>query len=581
MLRLGPHLIRGALTLLAPVVAAGDLTLEIHHLLDGEPVDLHEGRYQVASGETISVTRLSYLLSGPAALRREENEATGEWLSRNDWFALVEGSGQPATIRIAGLPTGRYREIRFHVGLDRTTDEADPNQYPAGHPLNPVRNNLHWTPQGGYIYLALEGHLLRESNPSGFSYHLGNHWNRTEISLTGPFDLDGDTTIALEFHLERLFAGDPPLAIAGQPSTHSRAGDPVAARLRTNLQQAFSIREVRTTARVGKVPPTTEGTPDLVGTPYRFRIPQSFPLPDLPVDFPLTEERVALGARLFHETLLSRSNQQSCASCHQHGAALSDPRQFSIGDQGTPGTRNSMPLFNLAWKSSFFWDGRSPSLRDQALVPIQSSIEMHETLDHVITELESHDTYPRLFYFAFGSPAITTERLGIAIEQFLLTQTSFDSRFDRAARGEEELGEQERRGFELFMTEYDPRRGLLGADCFHCHGGAFFTDHRFHNNGLLDEDDPGLALRTGQPGDRNKFITPSLRNIALTAPYMHDGRFGTLEEVVEHYDSGLHRSETLDPNLAKHPVDGLGLSASDKAALVAFLKALTDPQYAR
>jgi cytochrome c peroxidase len=129
------------------------------------------------------------------------------------------------------------------------------------------------------------------------------------------------------------------------------------------------------------------------------------------------------------------------------------------------------------------------------------------------------------------------------------------------------------------MTEFDPRRGLKGADCFHCHGGALFTDQRFHNNGLKDEKDLGLGAITKKGSDRNRFITPSLRNIALSAPYMHDGRFQSLDQVIDHYDSGLHRSPTLDPNLAKHPRGGLGLSKEDKAALLAFLKTLTDPQF--
>jgi cytochrome c peroxidase len=132
------------------------------------------------------------------------------------------------------------------------------------------------------------------------------------------------------------------------------------------------------------------------------------------------------------------------------------------------------------------------------------------------------------------------------------------------------------------VTEYDPRQQQFGADCFHCHGGALFTDHAFRNNGLaIDPSDPGRFAITKLESDRGRFATPSLRNVALTAPYMHDGRFATLEEVVEHYNSKLHRSPTLDPNLAKHPESGLGLSTEDKAALVAFLKALTDVPFTR
>src|SRR6185503_3746122 len=156
------------------------------------------------------------------------------------------------------------------------------------------------------------------------------------------------------------------------------------------------------------------------------------------------------------------------------------------------------------------------------------------------------------------------------------------SKFDRAARKLEKLTPQEQRGLQLFVTEHDPARGLRGADCFHCHGGNLFSNHQFMNNGLAPMgSDTGRMEVTRAEGDHGKFKVPTLRNVALTGPYMHDGRFTTLEEVVEHYNGKLHRTATLDPNLAKHPESGLGLSAADKAALVAFLKTLTDEQFAR
>ena len=168
----------------------------------------------------------------------------------------------------------------------------------------------------------------------------------------------------------------------------------------------------------------------------------------------------------------------------------------------------------------------------------------------------------------------------MALESFLLTLTSFDSRFDRAMRGEEEFTTDEKRGFELFMTERDPRRGQFGADCFHCHGGPLFQSQSFANNGLdAEPKDRGRASITGNRNDEGKFATPSLRNIALTAPYMHDGRFATLEEVIDHYGTGVKRSATLDPNLAKHREGGPHLTSEDKRALVAFLKTLTDEKY--
>lgn len=206
---------------------------------------------------------------------------------------------------------------------------------------------------------------------------------------------------------------------------------------------------------------------------------------------------------------------------------------------------------------------------------------MDETLTNVVVKLGRHEfDYAARFAAAFGSTEITPEKIGLAIEQFVLTLTSFDSKFDRAFRGEAKLTAEEQHGFELFMTEYEPRMGSYGADCFHCHGGALFSDHQFHNNGLkLDAADLGRFKVTQLEFDKGKFSTPSLRNVELTAPYMHDGSLATLEEVVAHYDHGLVRSPTLDPNLAKHPVEGLRLSPADQAALVAFLKTLTDEQY--
>jgi cytochrome c peroxidase len=239
-----------------------------------------------------------------------------------------------------------------------------------------------------------------------------------------------------------------------------------------------------------------------------------------------------------------------------------------------------MPLVNLAWAREFFWDGRAKSLREQALMPIQDAHEMNETLDEAIAKLEGDREYPAQFKAAFGTTGITSDRIALALEQFLLTLVSQESKFDRAARKLAQLTPQEQRGLQLFITEHDPARGLRGADCFHCHGGNLFSNQQFMNNGLEERaGDLGRMEVTGLETDRGKFKVPTLRNVALTAPYMHDGRFATLEEVIEHYDGKLHRSRTLDPNLAKHPESGLGLSSDDKAALVAFLKTLTDDSF--
>ena len=195
----------------------------------------------------------------------------------------------------------------------------------------------------------------------------------------------------------------------------------------------------------------------------------------------------------------------------------------------------------------------------------------------ILAPTATNTGYAGLFEAAFGSPEITAEKIALALENYLLTLTSFDAKFDRVLRGEETFTPDEQRGFELFSTEYDPRRDQFGADCFHCHGGPLFQSQTFANNGLDNTgSDLGREKVTGKASDRGKFAVPSLRNVALTGPYMHDGRFRTLAEVVEHYSPGVVRSAPLDPNLAKHPDGGVPLTAADKQALVAFLEALTD-----
>jgi cytochrome c peroxidase len=362
-------------------------------------------------------------------------------------------------------------------------------------------------------------------------------------------------------------------------TTHAREGDPLALQLQENLRRSFALVSLRpdqdaVTASPAPLTPALKAA--ALPGPGR-----GFPQPRLPRDNPLTPERVELGRSLFHDTRLSRNQEISCASCHQQTSALTDPRRFSIGVDGRMGDRNSMPLFNLAWKDSFFWDGRAGSLRQQALMPIVDHREMDETLENVVIKLSQDASVKTSFHKAFGSSEVTAERLGLAIEAFLLTLTSHDSRFDRAQRGEAKLTPEEQRGFELFMMEREPRLGTMGADCFHCHGGALFTDHGLRNNGLaIDERDTGRHRVTGAALDRGTFATPSLRNIALTAPYMHDGRFATLEEVLDHYSEGVQRTDTLDPNLAKHPDGGLQLTAEEKRCVIAFLKTLTDDRFA-
>jgi len=550
------------------------LEIAVQHSCNDQPLVLDALRYHNGADDTLSVTRLSYLLSG-FALERED----GIWIELPGQYAWMDAAKRRTVTRLEHVPAGNYRAMRFTVGLETATNAAEPAQFAADHPLNANLNGLHWSWQGGYIFLAVEG-LYRTSagELTGYAFHLARDPNATRISLTAPLDLTHDAAAILNFDLGVLFNAPRGLSFAKDgATTHSREGDSIAAALVANLPGAFHVAQVLS-ARPTINQPSAAKPLYLPRhfTPYHFTMSGAFPVPDLPRDNPLIEERVALGKALFNDPTLSRDDTLSCASCHQAASAFSDPHRFSIGVDQQQGTRHAMPLFNLAWKNSFFWDGRAPSLRAQALIPIQDPTEMGEKLDHVVTKLAAKGNYAPLFAAAFDSPEITSEKLGLAIEQYLLTLTSYDAKFDRALRGAATLTADEKRGFELFMTEHDPRTGQRGADCFHCHGGPLFTDHQFHNNGLsLSEKDTGRMRVTGLEADRGKFATPSLRNVARTAPYMHDGRFTTLEEVVAHYSTGIHRSATLDPNLAKHPQNGLNLSADEQRAMVAFLKALS------
>ena len=300
--------------------------------------------------------------------------------------------------------------------------------------------------------------------------------------------------------------------------------------------------------------------------------------PIIPSNNPQTIEGIALGKKLFFDTKLSADNSQSCATCHDPKLAFSDANQFSEGIDGIKGKRNSMPIFNLAWNfdEKFFWDGRAHSLRNQVFHPVRNPIEMHNTWSNVEQTLQQDASYPELFKKAFGVEKIDSILVAKAIAQFERTLISGNSKFDKYLRNEVSLSPQELNGFNVFMDE-------TKGDCFHCHGSdknPLWTDNAFHNNGLdvLPIDD-GLAKVTGDPNDKGKFKSPSLRNLAFTAPYMHDGRFATLEEVINHYSEGLKNSSTIDPLMKKVALGGVQLSSQEKADLKAFLLTLSDSEF--
>jgi len=592
------------------VARAATLQIQLTPEVSGELLQPASFRYQTSAAEIFSITRVSYLASD-----FELQRIDGSWLQLSNSVAWLDFGQNRDSIWLTGVPPGPYGSVRFLLGLGTNLNHADAATFPAGHPLNPNLNGLHWSWQGGYIFLALEG-LWRNASGQldGWAYHLARDTNAVSITLAARLEVTNETKLELDFDLATVLNAPRPLSF-GQDgsSTHSRDGDPISAALVKNLAGAFRVRAISTLtdAEIAIAHPQPLYLPDNF-TPYEFTMSATFPIPDLPRDNPLTVERVALGRTLFFDPRVSINNQQSCADCHAPEKAFTDGRPTARGAEGNFGPRKSMPLFNLAWKREFFWDGRVKSLREQVLQPIQNPIEMHQSLTNLVAKLQAHRSsrreealiqtsalrtpnsglslltsaptnqdYPARFAGAFGSPEISAEKISLALENYLLTLTSFDAKFDRVQRGEEKFTAEEQRGFALFSAEYDPRRGQFGADCFHCHGGPLFQSQAFANNGLdAAPTDRGREQVTGQASDRGKFAVPSLRNLVLTAPYMHDGRFRTLEEVVEHYATGVQRSPTLDPNLAKHPDGGVPLSAGDKQALVAFLKTLTDARFA-
>jgi cytochrome c peroxidase len=533
--------------------------------------------------QRFSISRLEFLLS-EFSLR----STTGEWVAKTNWQAYISLNNQRSLCTISDVSTGTFDRVRFHVGLAPELNHAPTTHYPPDHPLNPTLNGMYWGWAGGYVFFAIEGNWeTKRKTISGYSFHLGNDPQLMTVEMPVKLSITNTAELSITLNLNTLFSTQ---FDETNSSTHSRGDDPIAQHLKRKIESAWGVHAA--TARTTEVN-TPAATVHAIGTnvhPYRFTFSSQFPVPDLPHDNPLTEEGVELGRALFNEPLLSLNNLQTCASCHEAGRGFVDGKRFSRGAEGKTGTRNSMPLFNLAWKHSFFWDGRSPTLRDQVLQPIQNPIEMHETLSNAVSKLErasegrlknaAKRNYGVLFEHAFGSSAITAERIALALEQFVLAQVSYNSKFDQALDGKTELTEEEKRGFQLFVTEYDPRREQFGADCFHCHGGPLFQSQAFGNNGLdSGPQDLGRYEITRNEGDKGKFAVPSLRNVEITGPYMHDGRFNTLEEVVEHYATGVRRSTTLDPNIAKHPDGGVPLSAEDKKALVAFLKTLTDERF--
>lgn len=352
--------------------------------------------------------------------------------------------------------------------------------------------------------------------------------------------------------------------------------------------------------------PTPPPYGDLLSIPYNPQAytimkPADFPEIAIPADNPMTVDGVQLGRRLFYDPLLSADSTQSCSSCHAPKGSFTDNLAVSKGIDGVFGNRSAPALLNIAYATNgLFWDGRSPNLEDQALKPVENPIEMHNTWTNVVEKLKKHPKYPELFRKAFGisdKTEITKELAAKAMAQFeRILISSGNSKYDQYKSGNTAVfDDDELDGYAMFFEE-ELKLGLNVPECqcFHCHGGVTLTGNVYFSNGLdsvgsyAEYKDKGLGDVTMNVEDNGKFRSPTLRNIALTAPYMHDGRFKTLEEVLDHY--GNHGKSVIPYQNALiqqvgYPIPGSSppkhqfLSNVNKMKIIKFLHTLTDSTF--
>ncbi len=300
-----------------------------------------------------------------------------------------------------------------------------------------------------------------------------------------------------------------------------------------------------------------------------FYVPQNWPKPVYNFkNNPLSKEKVYLGRNLFYDPILSRDNSISCASCHSPFNAFTHvDHNLSHGIEDRIGTRNSPTLMNLAWHQSFMWDGAINHLDMQALAPISHRDEMDEKIENIVLKINQSSKYKSLFFNAFGDSVATGEKTLKAISQFMLTLISANSKYDLVKQHKAKFTAQEKNGYKLFQKH-----------CASCHQEPLFTNLKFENNGLKVDpklNDFGRVKITQNPNDSLKFKVPTLRNIEFSFPYMHDGRFKKLNQVLNHYTSEIHDSPTLSEGLKK-PIH---LTSNEKVDVIAFLLTLTDKEF--
>lgn len=320
----------------------------------------------------------------------------------------------------------------------------------------------------------------------------------------------------------------------------------------------------------------------VINTPYKFPSLKFFPKMPASVTNTVTVEGANLGRYLFYDPILSSDSSISCASCHKQKFAFSDsPNQFSKGRNGALMMRNTMALYNLAWYPSFFWDGKASTIEVQIFHPIKATDEMNMQVSVAVERLNKSRFYKKMFNDVFETEKIDSVQIANAIAQFLRTLISHQSKYDRVVGGNGSFTKDEYAGFVLMN---DQTKG----DCLHCHttdADALGTTLKFSNNGLdavinpQDYKDKGRGAVTGKATEYGNFIIPSLRNIFLTAPYMHDGRFNTLEDVLEFYSNGVQQSVNIDSKMEFAHQGGAHLSSEDKKNIISFLNTMTDSSF--
>ena len=530
------------------------------------------------------------------------------------------------SVRGAAAP-GEYVGVRFAIGVPFARNHGDAATAPP--PLDETA--LFWNWNAGYKFLLHDSFVQGSGNE--FRMHLGStrcdgdgrgnvtgcgNPNRVAVELT-PFDPRRDAIVA---DLASLFAASDveqnaaqtPPGCMGSPADDDcaapfeRLGLPFGGRP-GGVQRLFAVAPGRARPPEPTSPaptPTPAGGPTPPGEGYVWNLPPGFPVPLVPDDNPMSAAKVELGRHLFHDTRLSRSGTQSCASCHQQARAFTDARETALGSTGEAHPRNAQGLANVAYAPTLTWmNPNLARLEQQLLIPLfgEEPVELGFAgrEDELLARLGNEALYRDLFAAAFPgeNDPIGVANLGRAIASFERTLISGHSAYDRYVyqHDDDALDEPAKRGMALFFSEF--------LECDHCHGGVTFASaltHEgnprestpFENNGLFNvggtgaypEPNTGLFAFTGAPRDMGRMKPPSLRNVALTAPYMHDGSIATLAEVVDHYARGGRRIESgplagdgaLNPNKSQF-ITGFPLTEQAKADLLAFLDSLTDHDF--